>query len=44
MNIAKFRQLRLDGLIRAFVDKSLLPVFLWSATVKPSPEGVARRP
>src|SRR5580693_9083403 len=43
MNIAKFRQLRLDGLIRAFVDKSFLPVFLWSATVKPSPKAEAGR-
>src|SRR5580693_10543235 len=43
MNIAKFRQLRLDGLIRAFADKSFLPVFLWSATVKPSPKAEAGR-
>src|SRR5580700_10638016 len=43
MNIAKFRQLRLDGLIRALVDTSLLPVFLWSATVNPSPKAEAGR-
>src|SRR5580704_19536685 len=43
INVAKVAQLKLDGLIRAFADKSLLPVFLWSATVKPPPKAEAGR-
>src|ERR1700758_3626862 len=43
INVAKVPQLNFDGLSRAFVDKSLLPVFLWSATVKPPPKAEAGR-
>src|SRR5580704_19334786 len=43
INVAKVAQLRLDGLSRTFVDKSLDPVFLWSTTVKPSPKAEAGR-
>src|ERR1039457_1466280 len=40
---SKFTQLKLDGLMRARVDQSFLPVLSRSVTVKPSPKAEGGR-